>query len=124
MFIVSARDSRSMNGLTIRIATDNDAENIEPIIYQWAKTNNRRERVESIREAVKTDGHAITVAESEGRIIGVLHLIVYPDVMLGGRNSHVIFLLVNKDHARKGVGSKLRGKQWRQPERKEQQKYT
>lgn len=107
MFIVSVRDSRNMRGLTIRTATDNDAENIDRIIYQWIGTDKRRERVESIREAVKRDGHEIIVAELETRIIGVLHVMVYPDVMLGGQNSHIIFLLVEKDHSRKGVGSEL-----------------
>jgi predicted N-acetyltransferase YhbS len=107
MFIVSARNSRNMNAFTIRTATDNDAENIEHIICEWARTGKRRERAESIREAVERDGHQIIVAELEGRIIGVLHLTVYPDVMLGGQNSHVVFLLVDKDHSRKGVGSKL-----------------
>lgn len=107
MFIVSARNPPSMNDLTIRIAVHDDAENIEPMICQWTRTDKRRERVESIREAVKRDGHEIIVAELEGRIIGVLHLIIYPDVMLGGQNSHIVFLLVDKDHSRKGVGSKL-----------------
>ena len=87
MFIVSAGNHPHVNGLTIRIAEDDDAEKIEPMICRWTRTDKRRERVESIREAVKRDGHEIIVAELEGRIIGVLHLIVYSDVMLGGHNS-------------------------------------
>jgi len=95
-----------MNDLSVRIARD-DAADIESTICRWTRTDRRRERVESIREAVHRGGHEIIVAESEGKIIGVVHFVLYPDVMLGHKNSHIVFLLVDEDHRRKGVGSML-----------------
>jgi GNAT superfamily N-acetyltransferase len=96
-----------MNDITIRRARDDDAISIESMICQWARIDKQHQRVESIREALQKDGQEVIVAELAGKIIGVLHFILYPDVMLGDWNSHVIFLLVDKDHRRKGIGSEL-----------------
>lgn len=49
----------------------------------------------------------IIVAELNDDIIGVLHMIFYPNILLGGYDSQVSFLLVDKGHRRKGVGSML-----------------
>ena len=96
-----------MNVFTTRFARDDDAESIELVIHQWRGTDKRRERVEAIRGAMQKAGHDIILAESGGKIIGVLHLVIHPDVMFGGQYSHIAFLLVDEDHRRKGVASKL-----------------
>jgi GNAT superfamily N-acetyltransferase len=96
-----------MNDITIRPARGDDAINIESIIHQWTRIDKQHQRVESIREALQRDGQEIIVAELGGKIIGLLHLILYPDVMFGDWNSHIIFLLVDKDYRRKGIGSKI-----------------
>jgi len=96
-----------MNDVTIRLAGNVDAESIEAVIYQWTGTDKRRERVEKIREALQRDGYRIIVAELEDKIIGVLVLVLYPDVLFGDDGSHILFLLVDKDHRRRGVASKL-----------------
>jgi ribosomal protein S18 acetylase RimI-like enzyme len=96
-----------MNDVTIRLAGNVDAESIEAVIYQWTGTDKRRERVEKIREALQRDGYKIIVAELEDKIIGVLLLVLYPDVLFGDDGSHILFLLVDKDHRRRGVASKL-----------------
>jgi len=96
-----------MNDVAIRLARGDDAETIEAVINQWTRTDKRRERVEKIREALRRDGYKIMVAELEGKMVGVLLMVLYPDVMFGDDGSHILFLLVDKDHRRKGVASKL-----------------
>lgn len=96
-----------MNEITIRLARENDAESIEPAIQQWWRTDRRLERVQTIRTALQKEGHEIMVAESEGKIVGVLHLVVHPDVMFADQYAHIVFLLVDKEHRRRGIGSRL-----------------
>jgi len=96
-----------MNDITIRLARENDAEYIEPVIQQWWRTDRRLERVQTIRNALRKEGHEVMVAESEGKIVGVLHLVVHPDVMFADQYSHIVFLLVDREHRRRGVGSRL-----------------
>jgi GNAT superfamily N-acetyltransferase len=97
----------NMNNVTIRPARDDDAISIESMIYQCIRIDKEHQRVASIREALQRDGQEIIVAELGGKIIGVLHFILYPDVMLGDWNSHIIFLLVDEGSRGKGVGTKL-----------------
>jgi GNAT superfamily N-acetyltransferase len=96
-----------MNGVTVRLAEDDDAGNIESMICQWTRMSKPRERVERIHNALQEDDHRIIVAEREGKVVGVLHLVLYPDIMFGDEGSHILFLLVDKDYRRKGVASKL-----------------
>lgn len=96
-----------MSNITIRIARESDAEGIESVIQQWCRTDRRRERVQTIRAVLQKDGHELIVAELEGKIVGALHLVVHPDVMFADQYSHIVFLLVDRDRRRKGLGSKL-----------------
>jgi len=96
-----------MDNITVRLAREADAESIEFAIQQWWRTDRRRERVQTIRSALQKDGHEIIIAEHEGRIVGVLHLVVHPDLMFADQYSHIAFLLVDKDLRRKGIGSRL-----------------
>jgi N-acetylglutamate synthase-like GNAT family acetyltransferase len=96
-----------MNDITIRLARENDAEHVEAVIEQWWRTDRRLERVQTIRTALHKEGHEIMVAESEGGIVGVLHLVLHPDVMFAGQYSHIVFLLVDREHRRRGIGSRL-----------------
>jgi ribosomal protein S18 acetylase RimI-like enzyme len=47
------------------------------------------------------------LAELDDKIIGILHLVVHPDLMFADQYAHVVFLLVDTDHRRRGVASKL-----------------
>jgi len=96
-----------MNSAIVRLARTDDAESVESMICQWTRTSRQRERIERIREALQQEDHRIMVAELEGRVVGVLHLVLYPDIMFGDEGSHILFLLVEKDYRRKGVASKL-----------------
>ena len=96
-----------MNDISIRLAGENDADEIESVIQRWWRTERRRERVQIIRAVLQKEGHEIIVAELEGMIVGILHLVVRPDVMFADQYSHIALLLVDKDHRRKGVGLKL-----------------
>lgn len=60
-----------------------------------------------VRAILQKDGHAIILPELDGKIIGILHLVVHPDLMFADQYAHVVFLLVDTDHRRKGVASKL-----------------
>ncbi len=94
-----------MNDLTLRTAEDKDTVAIESVINQWIDW--RGERAASMREALDKEDHEILVAEVNSKIIGVLHLMFYPDILFGDHGSHIILFLVDKEHRGKGVGSKL-----------------
>ena len=85
-----------MNQVTVRHAIGADAESTESLIHRWIRTDRQRERVETIRAALQKDGHKIIAAESEGKIIGVLHLTLYPYVIFGDKGSHILLPLVGK----------------------------
>jgi N-acetylglutamate synthase-like GNAT family acetyltransferase len=96
-----------MNDISIRLARENDADEIESVIQRWWRIDRRPERVQIIRAVLQKDGHEIIVAELEGAIVGILHLVVHPDVMFADQYSHIVLLLVDRDHRRRGIGLKL-----------------
>lgn len=97
-----------MSDLTVRTAEDKDIAVIDSMIRRWVGW--RGERAGSIREALRREDHEVLVAELGVEIVGVLHLIMYPDIMFGDYGAHIVFLLVEKGHRGKGVGSKLMDK--------------
>lgn len=100
-----------MEKLRIRLAKEEDAKTIEDRIFEWLLEKGwekwQRERAETTRKALLDKNHMILVAEVNGEIVGVLHLIFYMDILLGGLNSHVNFLLVKKEYRRRKIGSNL-----------------
>lgn len=94
-----------MNSLTIRDAKEADVVVIEDIIYKWIRW--KRERADAIRKVLHDKNHQILVAEVNDKVIGVLHQIFYPDIMLGGLNCHINLLLIEEEHRCKGRGSQL-----------------
>jgi GNAT superfamily N-acetyltransferase len=71
----------------------------------WEKW--QRERVETVHKALLNENHLVLVAEADGKIVGVLHLIFYLDILLAALNCHVNFLLVRKEYRGRKIGSKL-----------------
>jgi len=100
----------NMQEPTIRVATKEDARAIENMISEWAQEqwpNWQVERVKTILEALEDKNHLILVSTSPKRIVGVLHLIFYPDVVTGSLNCHLNFLLVKKEYRKGGIGRSL-----------------
>jgi len=94
-----------MNMSIVRFAQEDDASQIAEMIYQWSRW--QRERVYTIREAIRDTDQEVLVAELDGRIVGVLQQAFFPDILHGGYNCHVLFLLVEERHRGMGIGSQL-----------------
>jgi len=94
-----------MNELFIRPAKEGDVKAIENMIYKWIRW--RRERADTIMKALRDENHQILVAEFNDQVVGVLQQIFYLDILNGGYNSHINFLLVDEEHRGKGIGSQL-----------------
>jgi len=94
----------------VRAATNNDVSAIENVILEWTTEqwpNWRPERTETIRQILKDKNHSILVSTTPNRIIGVLHLVFYPDIVTGTLNCHLNFLLVKKEFRKKGIAHNL-----------------
>jgi len=96
-----------MARLIIRDAKESDISVIENLINDWLRQWQEKTLAHTIREALCEKNHQILVAESNGKVIGVLHQIFYPDIVIGGLDSHINLLLVGEEHRGKGVGSRL-----------------
>lgn len=94
-----------MNKLVIRFAEEREIMQIADLIFQWS--NWQRERVDSIKLAINDKNQEVLVAEVNGKIIGVLQQLFFQDILLGGYNCHVLFLLVDEKYRGKKVGSQL-----------------
>jgi GNAT superfamily N-acetyltransferase len=97
-----------MNKLIIRSAKQNEISQIAEMIYQWS--NWQRERIDSIKAAINDENQEILVAEMKEKIVGVLQQLFFQDILLGGYNCHVLFLLVDEKHRGKAIGSQLLNK--------------
>lgn len=94
-----------MNKLVIRFAKEDDISQIAEMIYEWSRW--QRERIDSIREAISDKNQEILIAEMNEKIVGVLQQLFFQDILLGGYNCHILFLLVDEKHRGKKVGSQL-----------------
>jgi len=94
----------------IRVAIDKDVTAIEDAIFEWSREQWPKwkpERTEIIRQILKNRHHSILVSTIPNMVIGVLHLVFYPDIVTGTLNCHLNFLLVKKEYRRKGIGRNL-----------------
>ncbi len=94
-----------MGEVSFRRARDEDSVVVGSMLSGWL--NWPKDRTGSFREALRDDGHEILIAESEGVVVGVLHWMLYPDVVVGGLNSHILLLEVEARFRNRGVGSSL-----------------
>jgi len=94
-----------------RLAERKDARAIESLISEWSKQQWptwQPERKETILKVLdKRNNHLILVSETPDEVVGVLHLVFYPDILLGSLNCHVNFLLVKEGYRGRGIGSGL-----------------
>jgi len=94
----------------IHVATKEEARAIDDVISEWSMeqwSSWQVERANIILQALEDENHLILVSTSPKEVIGVLHLIFYPDVVTGSLNCHLNFLLVKKEYRRKGIGRSL-----------------
>jgi ribosomal protein S18 acetylase RimI-like enzyme len=94
-----------MCGVKVRLAKGDDAKIIEDEITEWLRWE--CERTETFLKALENRNHLILVAEAEGQIVGVLHLLFYLDILHGGLNCHIILLFVKEGYRGRGIGKKL-----------------
>lgn len=104
------------NSVGFRIATRDDV----PAIVQMLaddELGSQRERYEeplpesyyAAFERINTDSnHQLVVAESNGKVIGTLHLMFLPSLSYqGGLRAQVESVRVGKDHQNQGIGSRM-----------------
>ena len=89
----------------IRQENKADFKAINDIIVEWLKWN--IERAKTFFDVLRIRDHLVLVAEVEGHIIGVLHLLFYRDILHGGINTHVLLLYVREEYRGKQIGKKL-----------------
>lgn len=100
-----AKFINSMSELTIRFAEEIDVLQIAEIIYRWSSWQCERDK--TIKEAIQDNNQDILVAELDGKLVGVMQQMFFPDIMLGGCNCHVNSLLVDKKYRGKKIGSQF-----------------
>ncbi|MEM3550668.1 MAG: GNAT family N-acetyltransferase [Candidatus Bathyarchaeia archaeon] len=91
-------------------AEEDDVCSIVRLIDNWIKEMNwswTANRDETIRRVIDDENHEVLVARIDGLVVGVLHQHFYLDILHGSLMSHIYFMLVEKDHRNKGVGSQL-----------------
>ena len=96
----------------IRQANDGDFKVINDMIVEWLKW--KIERAETFYNVLQDSNHLVLVAEVDRRIVGILHMLFYLDILHGGLNSHVLLFLVHREYRKKQIGQKLLGEAVRQ----------
>jgi GNAT superfamily N-acetyltransferase len=100
----------SMQEFKVRVATKKDARTIEDAILEWSRElwpTWQPERTRTIHKVLKDKSHLLLISTAPQALVGILHLIFYPDVVSGSLNCHLNFLLTKKEHRKKGVGRSL-----------------
>lgn len=96
--------------LVVDVATEADVESMIKLIDSWIsemKWSWPADRSSTIQKVLKDGNHKVLVAKTDKEVVGVLHQHFYFDILHGSLMSHIDFLLVDKEHRNKGVGSKL-----------------
>ncbi|MGQ9641122.1 MAG: GNAT family N-acetyltransferase [Candidatus Bathycorpusculaceae bacterium] len=94
-----------MQEIKIRPATNEDFKAIGDMIVGWLKW--KIERAKTFPEVLRDSHHLVLVAELNGQIVGMLHLLFYLDILHGGINSHVLLLFVREEFRRRRIGKRL-----------------
>jgi GNAT superfamily N-acetyltransferase len=94
-----------MKKVNIRLAKREDAKAIAEIVSRWLKL--QRERIKIILKALADEDNVILVAERDSQVVGVLHIILYLDIVHGATNCHINLFLVKEGYRGKGIGKSL-----------------
>jgi ribosomal protein S18 acetylase RimI-like enzyme len=91
--------------VTIRRLSLDKIEQAEQLYQEYMKLNVPREQ--ALRQSIERDDSEILVAETQGRVIGLIHQIFYIDPLHAGACSNILFLYVRELFRRQRVGSML-----------------
>ncbi|MGB9714082.1 MAG: GNAT family N-acetyltransferase [Candidatus Bathyarchaeales archaeon] len=94
-----------MQEVKIRPAKDDDFKAIEDMIVRWLKWKIERKR--TFHDVLRDSDHLVLVAEVEGQLVGLLHLLFYLDVLHGGINSHILLFFVKGEYQKRRIGKRL-----------------
>jgi GNAT superfamily N-acetyltransferase len=92
-------------GLTIRRALMKDAPFVDNLLTEWFDWGPADGRLKSVRTAVEKK--ELLVAETAGRIIGLIHYVMHDDIIDGGPNSFITAFYVSPANRGEGVGTSL-----------------
>jgi GNAT superfamily N-acetyltransferase len=94
-----------MQEVKIRPAKDDDFKAIENMIVGWLKW--KIERANTFFDVLRDGDHLVLVAELNGQIVGMLHLLFYLDILHGGVNSHALLFFVKEKYRKRRIGKRL-----------------
>ena len=105
-----------MSAVCFRLATRRDLPEIVRMLAD-DKLGSRRERCEdplpesytrAFEQISQDSNHELIVAESDGRVIGTLHLMFLPSISYqGGMRAQVESVRVDKQYQNRGIGSEM-----------------
>lgn len=91
--------------IAIRRSNIGDIEQLEQLYQEYMRVD--RSRMEALRSAIEGEGSLMRVAETEGRIVGLIHQIFYIDPLHAGECSSLLFLHFAETFRRRGVAGLL-----------------
>lgn len=93
--------------VVIRNASKEDIALIDYLINQAFHWEGVGDRGETILKAIHDQNGYLLVAESQGKIVGVIHQVFLYDLLNGGINSYIGTLVVEEHYRNQGIGSQL-----------------
>lgn len=92
----------------VRDASEKDLAEVAALLVGLEQEPRPSRDLHTWREMLAQPGRSILVAESEGRLVGTLDLLVIPNLTRGGRPYAMAEnIVVTEGHRREGVGSAL-----------------
>jgi len=96
----------SSSDVTIRLATIDDAEAVARLSDQLGYPSTEEETTRRLLQVNGQSGHAVYVAEADGRLVGWVHVFVNHS-LLADTPAEVAGLVVDENHRGRGVGRVL-----------------
>jgi len=102
--------------IVIRQAEEKDTPVLEDLFLQFSEWP--LQRGQTLRKIMKETTSELLVAESNQKIVGLIHQIFFLDPVHAGLNSYITSLFVREPHRKKGIGSQLLKKAMENAEKK------
>ena len=94
-----------MVAISLRLATESDYAAVDAL--ETALVDHEADRCAMFGAVLAHPDHEVVVAEAEGAVVGMAHLLVYHDLAHGQASGQLLGLVVREDHRRQGVGRAL-----------------
>jgi len=91
--------------VTIRKLSLDKIEQAEQLYQEYMRLNVPREQ--ALRQSIEREDSEILVAETQGRVIGLIHQVFYIDPLHAGVCSNILFLCVREPIRRQRIGTLL-----------------